>query len=123
MNAIFHEWGADLAVDSRGDLALASGSDMISQRICRRLLTNPGDYLWNRDYGGGLAGFVGTPVKAADIEAVTRTQLLLEESVPTTPPPRISVSAGDAAGGNVTASITYSDPMSLLPITLDVTPR
>jgi hypothetical protein len=54
MNDIFHEWGRDLVIDSSGDLALATGSDATNQRVCRRLLTNSGDYLWNRDYGGGI---------------------------------------------------------------------
>ena len=45
MYDIFHEWGSDLVVGSGGDLALASGSAVVSQRVCRRLLTNPGDYI------------------------------------------------------------------------------
>jgi hypothetical protein len=56
MNDIFHEWGRDLVIDSGGDLALARGSDATNQRVCRRLLTNSGDYLWNRDYGGDWLG-------------------------------------------------------------------
>ncbi len=65
---IFLEWAGDLSVGSTGDLALASGPDTTNQRVYRRLLTNPGDYLWQLDYGGGLAQFVGTPVEPADIE-------------------------------------------------------
>ena len=63
MYDIFHEWGADLAAGSSGDIALASGTDLISQRVCRRLLTNAGDYLWNLEYGAGLAQFIGQPAK------------------------------------------------------------
>jgi hypothetical protein len=51
MYDIFHEWGSDLVVGSGGDLALATGSAIVSQRVRRRLLTNPGDYLWNLDKG------------------------------------------------------------------------
>jgi hypothetical protein len=123
MNDIFHEWGRDLVIDSSGDLELATGSDATNQRVCRRLLTNSGDYLWNLDYGGGLAGFVGAPAKTADIEAVIRTQLLLEAAVPTTPAPKIAVRATDAAGGYVFADITYADPISSLPVVLAVTTR
>jgi phage baseplate assembly protein W len=75
MDDIFLTWAGDLSVGSTGDLALVAGSDMTNQRVCRRLLTNGGDYIWQLDYGGGLARFVGTPADPADIEAVIRTQL------------------------------------------------
>jgi phage baseplate assembly protein W len=121
MYDIFHQWGADLAVGNGGDLALAGGSDLVSQRVCRRLLTNPGDYIWNLDYGGGLAQFIGTPVDAAEIEAVIAAQLLLETSVPANPAPQVTTTVADAANGYVVANITYADPTSLEPVTLNVT--
>jgi hypothetical protein len=120
MYDIFHEWGNDLAVGSSGDLAVSTGSDTVSQRVLRRLLTNPGDYLWNLDYGGGLAQFVGTPANVADVEAVVRTQLALESAVPTTPEPQVSVRVIDAANGYVVANITYADPSSMAPVQLTV---
>jgi hypothetical protein len=120
MYDIYHEWGSDLLVGSGGDLALASGSAVVNQRICRRLLTNPGDYIWNLDYGGGLAQFVGLPAKPADIEAVVTTQLLLETAVPTTPAPQVTTTVVDAANGSVVANITYADPTSQQPVTLNV---
>jgi phage baseplate assembly protein W len=120
MYDLFHEWGNDLAVGSGGDLAVSTGSDTVSQRVCRRLLTNPGDYLWNLDYGGGLAQFVGTPANGADIEAVVRTQLALETAVPATPEPQVSVRVVDAANGYVVASITYADPSSMAPVQLNL---
>lgn len=120
MYDIFHEWGGDLVVGSGGDLALASGSAVVSQRVCRRLLTNPGGYIWNLDYGGGLAQFVGLPAKTADIEAVIMNQLLLETAVPTTPAPQVTTTVVDAATGFVVANITYSDPASQQSVTLNV---
>jgi phage baseplate assembly protein W len=120
MYDIFHEWGSDLAVGSRGDLALSTGSDTVNQRVCRRLLTNAGDYIWNLDYGGGLAQFVGVPANPADIEAIVRTQLALETTVPTTPAPQITASIVDAARGYVVATITYADPSSMAPVQLNV---
>jgi phage baseplate assembly protein W len=120
MYDIFHEWGSDLVVGSGGDLALSTGSDTVNQRICRRLLTNAGDYLWNLDYGGGLAQFVGTPANPADIEAIVRTQLALEAAVPATPAPQISVSVADAANGYVVATITYADAPFMVPVQLNV---
>jgi hypothetical protein len=120
MYDLFHEWGSDLVVGSGGDLALASGSNVVSQRVCRRLLTNPGNYLWNLDYGGGLGQFVGLPAKSADIEAVVMDQLLLETSVPTTPAPQVTTTLVDAANGYVVANITYADPTSQQSVTLNV---
>jgi hypothetical protein len=120
MYDISHEWGGDLGVGSGGDLALATGSDVISQRICRRLLTNPGDYIWNLDYGGGLGQFVGLPANGADIEAVIVNQLLLETAVPTTPAPQATTTIANAANGCVIASITYGDVTSQQSVTLNV---
>jgi len=120
MNDLYLTWGGDLEVDSSGDLAIATGSDSVSQRVCRRLLTNLGDYIWNLDYGGGLAQFVGLTSDIAGIEGVVRTQLALEASVPTTPPPTVSVRVADAANGYVVASISYADPSSATSVQLNV---
>ena len=120
MYDLFHEWGTDLAVGSGGDLALSAASDTINQRVLRRLLTNPGDYLWNLNYGGGLGQFVGVPANPADIEAVVGTQLALETAVPATPAPQITASLVDAANGYVVANITYADPFSMAPVQLNV---
>jgi hypothetical protein len=117
---IFHEWGCDLMAGSGGDLALSTGSATINQRVCRRLLTNPGDYLWNLDYGGGLAQFVGAPARPADINAIVTTQLALETAVPTVPTPQITASVVDPANGYVVATITYVDPYTKAPVQLNV---
>jgi hypothetical protein len=121
MYDVFHEWGGDLAVGSGGDLALVTSPQTTSQRVHRRLLTNPGDYLWNLDYGGGLALFVGTPTPSSKIEAVVRTQLALEETVAVTPAPQVSVRLVDAANGYVVANITYVDQTSLMPVQINLT--
>ncbi|HBK05778.1 MAG TPA: phage tail protein [Acetobacteraceae bacterium] len=117
---IFHNWGEDLKVGNGGDLALSSGSDTINQRVLRRLLTNPGDYIWNLDYGGGLGKLVGQPVNSRQIEAVISTQILQEAAIPVSPAPRIVTTVTDAAQGNVAVNITYSDPGSSNPVTLNL---
>ena len=117
---IFHEWGCDLSVGSSGDLALAIGSDAVSQRVVRRLLTNPGGYIWNLDYGGGLAQFIGSPAASSNVEAVVNAQLALESAIPQDIAPRVSVSVVNAADGFVVANIIYADPSSAQPVALNV---
>ena len=120
MYDIFHEWGGDLSVGSGGDLAISSGANAISQRVSRRLLTNAGDYLWNLNYGAGLAQFIGTPASPIDIEAIVATQLELEVAVPPTPAPQVNVRIADAGNGYVVATVTYADPSSNEPVQLRV---
>jgi hypothetical protein len=111
MYDIYLEWGTDLSVGSNGDLALVNGSTQTNQRVMRRLLTNPGDYIWNLAYGAGLGSFVGSIADSLDIEAVIRNQISLEAAVPSTPAPNVMVQT-IAVGGYVVADITYSDPSS-----------
>ena len=112
MYDVYLEWGADLAAGSTGDLALVDGPTQINQRVLRRLLTNAGDYIWNPDYGGGLGMFVGSTTTPTDIEAVIRTQIALERSIPAIPTPSVSVKTSNPTGGYLIADITYADPSS-----------
>jgi hypothetical protein len=109
-----------LVVSSSGDLALVTASQTTSQRVRRRLLTNPGDYLWNLDYGGGLALFVGAPTSSSRIEAVVRGQLALETTIAATPSPQVSARLVDGANGYVVADIFYADRASSLPVQINV---
>ena len=120
MNDINLDWGTDLNFGPTGDLAVVTGSDAITQRVYRRLLTNAGDYLWQGDYGASLGNFVGAPADPNQIEGVIRSQLLLETAVPTNPSPAVSVIVTDKANGIVTANITYADPTSLTPIAISI---
>ncbi len=103
----WHQFGGDLAIGPSGDIALAMGSDYGQQRVLRRLLTNPGDYLWAPTYGAGLGKFVGQPVVAAQIEAVIRGQMFKENAVAHQPEPVIDVAADQA--GAVFAQVRYAD--------------
>jgi len=112
MYDIMLEWGTDLSADSSGDLALSKGSNQTTQRVTRRLLTNSGDYIWNLQYGAGLAAFVGQPTGAAEIEAMIRAQMALETAVASAPAPTVSVTTISTASGSVVADITYADVSS-----------
>jgi hypothetical protein len=101
------QFGGDLAVGPTGDLLLSDGAALTQQRVLRRLLTNPGAYIWQLTYGAGLGQFIGQPDAPAAISAVARGQLLLESVVATTPSPVVSTAVGN--DGTVTLSLRYAD--------------
>jgi len=103
-------FGGDLAVGPTGDLAVSDGDALTQQRVLLRLLTNPGDYIWQLGYGAGLAQFVGTPGAPAAITGVTRAQMLMETAVAASPTPAIGANVGD--DGRVMLSIQYADAAS-----------
>lgn len=107
MSDLSHVYGEDLTVDATGDLAIAQGSELGTQRVLRRLLTNPGSYIWSLDYGGGLATFLGHPAVANRMSAITRAQMFLEAAVARTPTPAIKVQA--QPDGTVIISVRYAD--------------
>lgn len=120
MDDLYLDWSGDLSVDSTGDLALVTGPDLTRQRLYRRLVTNPGDYLWNLGYGGGLAQFVGVVARPYEIEAVIRDQLDQEPLIATDPVPEVAARVEDAADGNVVASIIYTALRSEQSVQLDL---
>ena len=103
-------WAQDLGASSIGDVALATGTALGQQRVLRRLLTNPGDYVWNPTYGAGLAQFVGAPCDVAAIRATIRSQIFMEASVARLPEPVFDVSS--ASDGSVYVQIRYVDSAS-----------
>jgi phage baseplate assembly protein W len=100
-------WGADLSASSTGDIALAADTAFGQQRVLRRLLTNPGDYIWQLDYGAGLGAFVGTPVDVLAIRGAIRSQIFKEAAVSRTPEPLIDVQS--APDGSVIVQVRYVD--------------
>jgi phage baseplate assembly protein W len=109
---INHNIGGDVQVTAQGDLALAGGLLRRQQRILRRLLTNPGDYLWHPDYGAGLKQFVGSTSSTAQIVGVIQAQLALEAGVGS-----MSVSVQPLLNG-LTVSINYTDTETNQPTVL-----
>lgn len=107
MHDIALEWGSDLLASANGDLLLTTGTTRANRRIVRRLLTNQGDYIWNRSYGGGLASAVGQPLQPAQIEAVIRTQLRLEDAVSTAALPTVELQSPNPSDGIFAVKINY----------------
>jgi hypothetical protein len=81
---IAHQWGSDLMVGPTGDVAVAGPAAVGRQRLLRRLLTNPGEYIWQPDYGAGLSRFIGQPANALQIRAVIRSQIFKGREEPRT---------------------------------------
>ena len=71
------------------------------------------DYIWQPDYGAGLARFIGQPGNELAIRAVIRSQIFREAAVARTPEPVIDVRVSpDGAIGTVHVQIRYVDAPS-----------
>jgi hypothetical protein len=105
MIAIVCDWGGDLSVGSGGDINATPVQANVQQRVVRRLLTNPGDYIWHTDYGAGLGGYVGKPYSPGNIEGLILNQLQLESLVAATPAPTVEINQS-AAGPSSTTSVS-----------------
>jgi hypothetical protein len=115
----YHYFGNDLIISASGDILVTSNSDTeTTQRVLRRLLTNPGQYIWNLSYGAGIPARVGTPTAATAISAIITQQMQLEAGVAQSPPPTVSVTA--TATGYMFANVSYTDAVTQItvPVTL-----
>jgi hypothetical protein len=120
MKDLFHYVGSDLTASPTGDLLPVTGIERGKQRVLRRLMTNPGDYIQHPDYGAGLGAKVGDLLNVSEWQALIKGQMLLEACVAQDPPPQVAVSAID---GGAAVSIYYTDAPSGQGVTLgfDVT--
>lgn len=107
MSDLHMEWAGDVASSETGDIAAVGRPTLGTERVVRRLLTNPGAYIWHPSYGAGLARFVGQPVDVAGIEALIRSQMLLEAAVARDPEPVVTVSVDPA--GSLFVQVRYAD--------------
>ena len=109
MIALASEWAGDLAIGPTGDLATFSPDNEVEQRIIRRLLTNPGEYVWHTQYGAGLGLQVGRPYSVNQMDAAIRRALSHEAQVASLPPPTVTVvDAGSASTGTFAVTIQYA---------------
>jgi phage baseplate assembly protein W len=119
MTDLAHDFGADLSFSPTGDLTLATGADAGRQRVLRRLLTNPGDDIWNLDYGAGLATFVGQPASGLRIEAVVRAQVFREAAVARSP--ELVIQTAEIGPSALRLDLRYADATTpASPITLSI---
>ncbi len=111
-------WGGDLGVSATGDLVVVGRPGVGTERVLRRLLTNPGAYVWHARYGAGLGRFVGEPADAAGVQALIRAQMVLEGAVAQEPEPVVRVQAD--AGGSLSVQIRYADADTAAARTVDI---
>ena len=89
-------------IEPTGSITPSTATVEGEQRVLRRLLTNPGSYLWHLEYGAGLPQYVGqpaqnrpvTPGESPDqlpnqISALILSQMLLEDTVARDPLPKV----------------------------------
>lgn len=107
--------GGDIGASATGDLLPVVRTTRGQQRILRRLLTNPGDYIFQPEYGAGLPRYVGEVADIAKIRALIRGQVLLEDSVAKSPEPEIMVKA---INNGLAVAIRYVDSDTRQPVAL-----
>ncbi len=115
MKDLNHYVGGDLSRSPTGSLSPVEGIERGKQRILRRLITNPGDYLFHPEYGAGLGRYVGALTNTPEIIALIRGQIRLEDCVAKKPAPVIAVSSSNET---LSVNIGYTDSATGEPVTL-----
>lgn len=88
---------------------------MGTQRILRRLLTNPGDYIFHPNYGAGLGALVGTVTDTNVVKSLIAGQIILESCVARNPQPVITVSI---IPNGIAVGIRYNDATTGQPVAM-----
>jgi hypothetical protein len=107
MADINHTWSGDIILSDYNDLDVVSDVDELNQRVLRRLLTNPKEYIWHPEYGAGLGRFIGVALDQEvfyNIQQLIVSQMYLESAVAKSPAPVVSL---DYDNGKLNCSITY----------------
>lgn len=89
-------FGNDLSLTAQGTLAQSDSDEYAKESIIRRLLTNPGTYFWQPEYGAGVGRFIGENLSTANFDEIKNliiSQMLLEETVSKSQPPQVSLKA------------------------------
>ena len=120
MADVYHNWGNDFQWSASGDLAMVSGAEEGRQGVLRRILTGPTTYIFDLPYGAGLPGAVGTVDQPPALQAMTLTQMLMENVVLQNPPPSVKVTPlpiSEGSGGYA-IDIGYTDASTGDPVYL-----
>jgi phage baseplate assembly protein W len=111
-----NQWvGADIGTSATGDLGTANADTRTRQRIVRRLVTNPGDYIFHPEYGAGLPAKIGDTLDVQALRGLIRSQVRLEEGVAQTPEPQVDVTA---ITNGVSVHILYTSSVTRRPVSL-----
>lgn len=100
---LYLDWNSDLLLTPSGSIQMATGWDMVRQRIIRHLITNPAqrlpdgtltppDYIFHTDYGVGLGKMVGQafdPAFQAVLERRITRAVLQDSAVDSSAPPSV----------------------------------
>ena len=116
---ISQNFGNDISLNSSGDIQQSSKTDLANQSIIRRLLTNPGEYIWHPTYGAGIGRFVGENLSSENfdnIKNIITSQMLMESTVAQFPLPKITLSSTN--GTVLICDITYYDAILKNPETI-----
>ncbi|CAJ0705805.1 phage tail protein [Ralstonia holmesii] len=115
LNDVNHWVGGDISTSPTGDIGMVNGDTRTQERIVRRLVTNPGDYIFHPDYGAGLPQKIGQALDVGALRGLIRSQVKMEEGVAQTPEPQVDVAA---ITNGVSVHIRYTSAITRNPVTL-----
>lgn len=110
MSEVSLEWNSDFEVSASGGLVLTSGNKEARQRLQRRLFTAVAGYIWHPEYGAGLPQRIGDPWSPQYIQAIVSSQVVMESSVASYPPPQTS--ANEVIPGMISIDIAYTSAVT-----------
>lgn len=93
-------------IEPTGSILPSTATVEGEQRVLRRLLTNPGSYLWHLEYGAGLPQYVGQPVVLSAINSLIVSQMFLEDTVARDPLPTVRTTP---IVDGISVNISYAD--------------
>lgn len=120
LDDLAHIWSEDLRLGPTGDIGRVQRRDRSKERVLRRLMTNPGEYLFDRDYGAGLPRLVGSLKDLAKIKALIEGQMVREPSVSKNPAPT-AVVRSIPDGVQVSVQYLFLPDKQPVSLTFDVT--
>lgn len=115
LSDLYQWYGGDVSSSATGDFQAVTGDTRSQQRIVRRLCTNPGDYIFHPEYGGGLPKLIGSNASVSDVKAIVQSQMRLEDSILQLPAPVVTVTP---ITNGMQIQIQYTDALTRKPVLL-----